>query len=380
MEASPWASATGWYTTWPLDHVDAFGQRVVGQDGRPPAQVGDAQRVGQRRVRQGVGRGVGHGSGHVGHAVEDRPVHREGGVRVRRRPGGLEAAPLVHRDVHQHRSGPHLLDQCVRHQMRGPCSHHQDGPDHDVGLEAHLFDGVLGRRHRLERPAEVVVDLAQAIKVAVEDVHVGMHPDGHGGGGEPGHPGPQNDHAGALHPGHAADEHAPTTTGSHEVMGAHERGHAPGDLAHGGEQGQRVVLRAHRLVGDRHVARSDQGVGALARGGQVEVGEQGLVPAQAEPVILLGDGLLYLADQVGGAPHLVGLLDDLCPRPDEGRVAQGRAVASPLLDQHRVPGGRQLAHTRRGQGDPVLVGLHFGGHSDDHGYSSMLLITCLMRV
>ncbi len=239
---------------------------------------------------------------------------------------------------------------------------------------------MLGRGDGLERAAEVVVDLAQAVEVPVEDVDVGVHPDGHGGGGEPGHARPENDDAGALHSGDPTDQHAPTATGSHEMVRAHQWCHASRHFTHRSEQGQRVVLRAHGLVRDGNVARGNERVGALARRGEVQVGEERLVTPQAESVVLLGHGLLDLADEVGRAPELVRLLDDLRPRAGELRVGHGRAVTRTLLDQHRVPGRCQLAHPGRGQGDAVLVGLHFCGHSDDHGYSSMLLITCLMRV
>ena len=57
-------------------------------------------------------------------------------------------------------------------------------------------------------PAEVVVDLAQAVEVAVEDEHLGVHADGHGGGREAGHAGAEDDDPGAAHAGHAAHQHA----------------------------------------------------------------------------------------------------------------------------------------------------------------------------
>jgi hypothetical protein len=58
------------------------------------------------------------------------------------------------------------------------------------------------------------------------------------------------------------------------------------------------------LVGDRRGAGLEQRVGALLGRGQVQVGEERLVLAEA--VVLLGDGLLDLEQQVGGGPDLVG--------------------------------------------------------------------------
>ena len=137
---------------------------------------------------------------------------------------------------------------------------------------------------------------------------------------------------------------------------------------------------AHGLVRDGDVARSEQRLGALPRRGEVEVREERLVRAQAEAVVLLGQRLLHLADEVGRGPQLVGVLHDRRAGPEELAVRHGRAVAGALLDEHGVAGGGELAHPAGRDSHPVLVLLHFGGDADDHGYSSMLLITCLIRV
>ena len=71
---------------------------------------------------------------------------------------------------------------------------------------------VLGR-HRLERAAEVVVDLAQALEVPVEDVDLGVHADGQGGGGHAGDAGTEDHDLGAAHAGHTADQRAPAAPG-----------------------------------------------------------------------------------------------------------------------------------------------------------------------
>ena len=74
------------------------------------------------------------------------------------------------------------------------------------------------------------------------------------------------------------------------------------------------------------------------------------------------------------------VVDDLRSGPDEVGVGHGGAVARPLLHVDRVSGGGELAHTRGRQRHPLLVGLYLAGDADDHRYSSMLLITCLIRV
>ncbi len=181
-------------------------------------------------------------------------------------------------------------------------------------------------------------------------------------------------------PGTPRDEHAPASTRPHEVVGTHERGHPAGDLAHRCEQRERIVRQTDGLVRDGDVAGRQQRVGALAGRRQVQVGEECLAGAQAKAVVLLGQRLFDLADQVGGGPQLVRVLHDRGARADELGVRHGRAVAGALLDEDRVTRRGELAYPGRGNGHPVLVLLHFRGDADDHDYSSMLLITCFTRV
>src|SRR5690606_30344662 len=105
----------------------------------------------------------------------------------------------------------------------------------------------------------------------------------------------------------AAGQHAPAAVGPHQVVGADLGGQPARHLGHGRQQRQRAVRQFDRLVGDGGGAGFQQGVGALLGGGQVQVGEEGL--AAAHPVVLLGDRLLDLQQQVGGGPHLVGRVE-----------------------------------------------------------------------
>ena len=124
-------------------------------------------------------------------------------------PGRLEAPALVDRDVDQHRTVPHPGHQLVGDQLGGLGPDDQHGADDDVGVDAGLLDGMGAGGHRLERAPEVVVDLAEALEVAVEDVDLGVHAHGQGGGGHAGHAGPEDDHLGAAHAGDTADQHPP---------------------------------------------------------------------------------------------------------------------------------------------------------------------------
>ena len=70
---------------------------------------------------------------------------------------------------------PHPGHQLVGDQLGGLGPDHQHGADDDVGVDAGLLDGMGAGGHRLEGAAEVVVDLAEALEVAVEDVDLGVH-------------------------------------------------------------------------------------------------------------------------------------------------------------------------------------------------------------
>ena len=100
----------------------------------------------------------------------------------------------------------------------------------------------------------MVVDLAQTLEVAVEDVHLAVETDGQGGRRHAHDAGAEDHHLGRLHPGDAAHEHTPSAPGPHEVMGADDGRHPAGHLAHGGEQRQRAVGQLDRLVGDGGIA------------------------------------------------------------------------------------------------------------------------------
>lgn len=100
----------------------------------------------------------------------------------------------------------------------------------------------------------------------------------------------------------------------------------------------------------------------------MQVGEERLVLAEA--VVLLGDGLLDLQQQVGGGPHLVGGVQDPGALGDVLLVRDGGADAGAPLDDDLVAVAHQLVHTGGGDGHPELVVLDLAGDADlhvDHG-------------
>ena len=154
-------------------------------------------------------------------------------------------------------------------------------------------------------------------------------------------------------------------------------GHPSGDLAHRGEQRELAVGGLHGLVGDGVDPPLEQELGEPAVGGQVQVGEQLL--AGAEAVVLRGDGLLDLDDQVGGVEHPVGGRHDLGARGGVLVVGEAGSFAGTGLHDHLVTVVHQLHDTVRGERHPLLVVLDLGRHTDDdgaHGKSPPLGARC----
>ena len=98
---------------------------------------------------------------------------------------------------------------------------------------------------------------------------------------------------------------------------------------------------------------------------EVQVGEEHLLLAHA--VVLLGDGLLDLQDQVAGLPDVVGGRQDRGAGSDELVVGDGRADAGVGLDEDLVAVAGELVHAGRRDGDSVLVVLDLAGDADLHG-------------
>ena len=101
----------------------------------------------------------------------------------------------------------------------------------------------------------------------------------------------------------------------------------------------------------------------------MQVGEEHL--ALAHPVVLLGDRLLDLEDQVAGRPDLVGGRQDLRAGGDVLLVGDGGADAGAGLDEDLVAVADELVHARRGDRHPVLVVLDLAGDADLHRGTSL---------
>ena len=157
--------------------------------------------------------------------------------------------------------------------------------------------------------AEDPVGLAELVDVLVEQRDVEAEADGDLGGVPAGDAAADDDGAArAARPAHrpAARRGRPPSASGGTRRPAGRSGRRP--RTSGPAAAARGWPVSHGLVRDGGRARLQQRVGALAGGGEVEVGEERLVLAQ--PPVLLGDRLLDLEHHVGGGPDLVGGAED----------------------------------------------------------------------
>jgi hypothetical protein len=97
-------------------------------------------------------------------------------------------------------------------------------------------------------------------------------------------------------------------------------------------------------------------------------------------VVLLGDGLLDLQQQVGGGPHLVGGVQDLSARGHVLGVRDRGADTGVVLDDDLVAVAHQLVHAGGGDGHPELVVLDLAGDADLHVDHGPWLRGCITRL
>jgi len=131
-----------------------------------------------------------------------------------------------------------------------------------------------------------------------------LHAECYRGGVHARHTRADHDHFRGVHTRDATHQHSTPTVGAHQSVRADLRCESSGHLTHWRQQRKTPVGQFDRLVRDRGGAGAQYCVGAFARGRQMQVGEHHL--AGADPVVLLGDGLLDLQHHLGVAPDIIG--------------------------------------------------------------------------
>ena len=226
-------------------------------------------------------------------------------------------------------------------------------------------------------PDERLLELAQAVDVAVVDGDVGAHADGDARRvGADDAAADDHDLRGG-HAGDAAEQDAAAAGVLVQRVRAGLRGQLARHLAHRGQQREPTTRVGDRLVRDRGRARVDQALGELRVRREVQVGEQRLVGAQARDLDRLR--LLDLDHQVGLGEHRVGVGDDRRALGDEVGVRDRRTGTGARLHEHGMPAPGQLAHARRGQPDAVLIDFDLCGHADDSHCGSVRAIASVTQ-
>ena len=284
------------------------------------------------------------------------------------RPRVLEAAALVDGDVDEHAARLHRGDLLVGDELRRLRAGHEHGADHHVGVADRLLQFERVRGDRAAVPLVDRVRDAQLGDVAVEQQHLGLHPERDGGRVAAGHAGADDHDLRRVHARDATHQDPAAAFARHQRVRGHDGSEPPGDLAHRGQQRQRVVRQLHGLVGDAGDPALEQRVGALRVGGQVQVGEQHL--PVAHPVVLLRTRFLDLEHQVADGPGLVGGRQDARAGGDELRIGDAGADAGVVLDEHLVPVPGEFVHARGGDRHPELVVLDLARHGDLHAGES----------
>ena len=123
-----------------------------------------------------------------------------------------------------------------------------------------------------------------------------------------------------------------------EVCGADLHAHAACNFAHRRKQRQGALTIADGLIGDANHLGIKKLVGENGNRSQVKVGEE--YQAFAKEDVLLLDRLLDLDHDLGFAPDIAGIADDLCACILIARVSESGELARMGFDQHLVAGLR----------------------------------------
>src|SRR5690606_15027267 len=277
------------------------------------------------------------------------PVDDVGGVVVRGRLDRLDAAALVDRYVHDHGALLHAREHAASHEQRRPGTGDEHGADDQVCPGQDLHDVPEVARHRLDGPAEDVVQVLQPCVVDVMDRHPGPEAEGDLGVVGTNCRAAKHDDLAGVHAWDAALHHTGPAVSPLDVVRAHLWRHAARYLAHGSEEGQGAVRLLDRLVCDGGGAGFEQCVRQGSIGRQVEVRDEDEVFAQV--AVLALNGLFDLEHHLLGP----GLL-----RADTGAGTRGRVV---IVGEARAgPGSSFDADPVTGR-DQSLDGARSGSYS-----------------
>ena len=141
--------------------------------------------------------------------------------------------------------------------------------------------------------------------------------------------------------GDAAQQNAAAAVGTLQILRADLHGQAPGDFAHGREQGQRPIGLDDGFVGDAVDFGFEKSVREFGQRREVQVGEKDQVGA--EKGVFGGLGFLDLDDEVGALPDFGGVRNDGGAGVSVLFVGKRAAFARAGFDKHSWPASRRAA-------------------------------------
>ena len=209
-----------------------------------------------------------------------------------------------------------------------------------------------------------VVQVPQAIEIDIKNSHVGLKSRGNLGRVGPDHASSQNRDVGGSNSGHTAEQNPPSHLWLFQILGTLLDTHAPSDFAHRCQQRQAAALVTKRFVCQTSRSACKHGIGELAAGGKVKVGEQCLT--RSDQRVFLRLRFLHLDDQLSSFKHLASASCHLRPGTQVIVVRQTGPQSCTGLNQHLVSACDQLFHAHRQHRHTVLVGLDFRWYSNNH--------------
>ena len=231
-----------------------------------------------------------------------------------------------------------------------------------------LADVVFGRHQRLDVAGHHVGQIGQPLERNVADRHVGSRSGSGARRSRSDNARTDDEDLGGLHARHAAQQHALAAAGFFEEIASLLRGHAPRDLRHRDQQRQRTVGALDGLIGTADRPAVDHRTGEGFAAGEVEEGENQLVPADES--VLGSHRFLDLDDHFRPGVDLLDRGKHLRPDGRVGIIGKSAVHTGRSLHINFVSPFDKLPGACGGKSNAILVVLDLFWNTDNHGSGS----------